>query len=512
MEQARRKKGQAVIAPPDLQQVSRFRALIVDLLGLDFEESKFGNLARILHNRILAQNTEYGQYLSWLEGVRPADEIAILARDLTVTETYFLRNIDQFKAFAEIALPNRALANSNGQRIQVLSAGCASGEEPYSLAIAAHEYASFFANDISITALDVNPAMLQKARRAHYTSWSLRECPDELKARWFKSEGDSFVLEDAIQRVVTFEARNLTQDTADFWRPAHFDVVFCRNVLMYFSGEQTRAAIARIGRAMKPGGYLFLGHAETLRGISNDFHLCHTHGTFYYQRKEHLAPTALPAFQVQSWRPEPTNGDTSWIASIQEASDRIHALVAPRSGTGDFAPGSAAPRPVADLHRALEYLHSEQFDQILAQIGDLPTEQAHDPDVLLLKAVSLSQSGALTAAEAVCHELLLCDELSAGAHYVLALCREGAGDLEGAIEHDQAAAYLDPEFAMPRFHLGLLARRRGDRHDAQQGLGEALTLLQKEDASRVLLFGGGFKREALIGLCRAEIAALGEPQ
>ena len=92
----------------------------------------------------------------------------------------------------------------------------------------------------------------------------------------------------------------------------------------------------------------------------------------------------------------------------------------------------------------------------------------------------------------------------------MALCREGAGDAEGAIEHDQAAIYLDPEFAMPRFHIGLLTRRRGDRQGAYRDLSEALILLQKEEASRVLLFGGGFKREALIGLCRAELAALGE--
>jgi len=501
-----------MIAPPDLREVERFRTLIVDLLGLDFDESKFGNLAKVLHNRALAHSADYGPYLDRLDHGRSIEEVGCLARELTVTETYFLRNIDQFKAFTDVALPNRVAANGNGQSIQVLSSGCASGEEPYSLAIAAHEYFPLLADNITITALDVNPAMLQKAFRARYTNWSLRECPTELKARWFKPEGDVFILDDAIRRRVKFEARNLTHEAVDFWRPARFDIVFCRNVLMYFSTEQTQAAIARIARALVPGGYLFLGHAETLRGISNDFHLCHTHGTFYYQRKEHLTqPYFTSALQpAPRWSPAPTAGDTSWIAAIQEASDRIHALVPPPAHLNAADPVAAVARPTADLHRALEFLHSEQFDQTLEQIGGLPTDQAADPDVLLLKAVSLSHSGALVAAEAVCRELLLRDEMSAGAHYVLALCREGAGDADGALEHDQAAAYLDPEFAMPRLHIGLLARRRGDREAAQQDLGEALTLLQKEDASRVLLFGGGFKREALIGLCRAELAALGE--
>ena len=128
---------------------------------------------------------------------------------------------------------------------------------------------------------------------------------------------------------------------------------------------------------------------------------------------------------------------------------------------------------------------------------------------MLLKAVSLSLGGALAAAEAVCEELLTCDELNAGAHYVQALCREGLGDLSGATEHDQTAAYLDPRFAMPRLHLGLLARRQNERDSARNHLEQALLLLHQEDAARILLFGGGFKCEALIALCNAELATLG---
>jgi chemotaxis protein methyltransferase CheR len=99
--------------------------------------------------------------------------------------------------------------------------------------------------------------------------------------------------------------------------------------------------------------------------------------------------------------------------------------------------------------------------------------------------------------------------MSAGAHYLLALCREGARDLKGAAEQDQIAAYLDPGFAMPRLHLGLMARREGQRENARRQLRQAYTLLHQEDASRLLLFGGGFSREMLVTLCREELAASG---
>ena len=505
-----------MMSEPELADVTRFRALVLDLLGLQFDDAKYNALAKVLHNRALALDMDYAPYLDRLANLRPFDEFASLARELTVTETYFLRNFDQFKAFIEVTLANRSATHSPGQRVDVLSAGCASGEEAYSLAIAVQEYLPSLAKDVTITAVDLNPSMLQRAARARYSNWSLRECPAELKKRWFKPDGDQYVLQDAIRRAVHFEARNLNEESAEFWRPNRFDVVFCRNVLMYFSSLQMQSAIARIARSLKHDGYLFLGHAETLRGISNDFHLCHTHGTFYYQRKEELTHAIpLPAESL-NWQPVTQESDTSWIAAIQQASERIHALMPAGDGDGEAAiiaaqppKAHAATRP-ANLDHALEALRSEQYAQSLQHLHDLAGEHAADPDVLLLKAISLSQSGALTDAETVCRELLQHDEMHAGAYYVLALCREGAGDTNGAVEHDQTAAYLDPEFAMPRFHLGLLQRRRGDRLAARRDLSEALTLLQKEDASRVLLFGGGFKRETLIGLCRAELLALGD--
>jgi chemotaxis protein methyltransferase CheR len=139
----------------------------------------------------------------------------------------------------------------------------------------------------------------------------------------------------------------------------------------------------------------------------------------------------------------------------------------------------------------------------------LPSQLARDPDVLLLRAVLLTHGGQLEIAVEACKEVLAIDDLSAGAHYLLALCREGAGDRQGAVDHDQVATYLDPAFAMPRLHLGLLAQRAGDREAARRELGHALTLLQREDASRLLLFGGGFGREALLALCRSELARAG---
>lgn len=502
-----------MIPLPLTDEVMLFRALIVERMGLHIDESRLGLLAEVLRNRAAAGNGSYAHYLERLAaGQHPADELQALARELTVTETFFLRSIDQFTAFTAIALPDRLAARAGGG-VRILSAGCASGEEPYSIAIAVREHLPAAAPRVAIDAVDLNPAMLDKAMRARYTNWSLRDVPAHVQARWFKADGNTFELDAAIRGAVRFEMRNLAQADAEFWRPARFDIVFCRNVLMYFSADQTRAAVARFAHALAPGGYLFLGHAETLRGVSNDFHLCHTHGTFYYQRKEG-EPEREPAvsWQLQHaepWQPVALAADTSWIDVIQQASERIQALADTPKRHRGTAPAAAALRLAPDLAHAFDYLHRERYDQVLEQIEGLSDEHACDPDVLLLKAVSQSHSGALEAAEATCRELLQHEELNAGAHYVLALCREAAQDVRGALEQDQVAVYLDPAFAMPRLHMGLLARRQGDAAAAARELRQALSLLQQEDASRILLFGGGFKREALLALCRAQLDACG---
>ena len=105
--------------------------------------------------------------------------------------------------------------------------------------------------------------------------------------------------------------------------------------------------------------------------------------------------------------------------------------------------------------------------------------------------------------------LLVLDEMNAGAHYLMAVCQEHTGDVLAAAEHDQTAIYLDPAFAMPHLHLGLLAKRLGDLATARRELSEALALLPREDASRILLFGGGFHREALTQYCQSQLRACG---
>jgi chemotaxis protein methyltransferase CheR len=502
------------IQPGDLE---RFRTAISARLGLYFDEGKCSFLAELLGRRFEASGQDPGAYLSRLETQRSSEELGSLARELTVPETYFFRNVDQYRALQEIVLPERLARQATDRRLRLLSLGCASGEEAYSLAMLVRDTLGDAPGDVSILAADVNPAMIAKARLGRFSAWALRETPERDRQRWFRVDGRDFVLDDALRASVRFEERNLVEDDPQFWQHGTYDVVFCRNVIMYFAPEQAQGLVDRIARALRPGGYLFLGHAETLRGLSTDFHLRHTHSTFYYQRKDGVGHGSLASSPVSASRSAPSvalaelaaDAET-WVDAIRRASERVAALTesrqAERVGHGSKA---ALGTPAWDLGLVLELLRKERFAEALAIVDALPPESSRDGDVLLLRAVLLAHGGQFTNAEDACRRLLEVDELSAGAHYLLALCREGTGDRAAATYHDQVAAYLDPGFAMPRLHLGLLARRAGEVVAARRELGHALVLLQREDVSRLLLFGGGFGREALVALCGAELLRCG---
>lgn len=502
--------------PVDFQpsHAERFRTAIRQHAGLQFDDAKLALLNEVLHRRLDQLACSSTSYLEKLEEEPDYAELGALAQELTVGETYFFRHNDQFRALAEVVLPQRMQAREWSRSLHLLSAGCASGEEAYSLAIVAEETVPDASWNVLIRAVDLNPAALAKAMRARYSAWALRETSPEVRSKWFRTDGRDLILNEKISAAVQFDRANLASDDPALWQPEFFDVIFCRNVLMYFSPEQMRAAIARMAESLAPGGYLFLGHAETLRGISEDFHLCHTHDTFYYKRRDHS-----PRRQRKSTRaiaaglsPVPAAVSpslalaTAWVDTIRQASERVVALL---PTGGPKRPPMQASANTWKLAPVFDLLRHERFAEALDHMRNRPADTDGDPDVMLVEAMLQVQGGQLAAAEETCQRLLSTDELNAGAHYVLALCHEHAGESARAIEHDRLAAHLDPTFAMPRLHCGLLARQSGDRESARRELAQALLLLKREDISRLLLFGGGFTRDALIALCQSAIADCG---
>lgn len=452
----------------------RFRNRLESLLGLVFPEGHQGLLNEVLHKR--AGRRPVSEYLGELEAGYDEEEIARLATEITVGETLFFRHAKQLQTLVQWALPERLKARQTVQRLSILSVGCSSGEEPYSLAMLLRHHFSLQDWKVQVLGVDVNRKALAAARRGSYSNWSVRETPDHLLKRWFHPKGGQFLLDKNILEFVQFEERNLNLSNSDLWLPGRWDVIFCRNMLMYFAPEKARQLVDHFARSLAEGGFLFLGPAENLRGISEKFSLFYRDESFYYQ----LCPEPAPA--PVTIAPSPTRRPVATTAH-------------PR------------PRPALNIDTIRGLLDSERYSQALELLESLPA----NPEVSLWKASVLVNSGKLEEAERICQTLLHQPQSEAGAHLLLGLCRRELGELGAARSYFEQAARLDGHLALARVYLGMLLRRLGLAGLARTHLRQALGLLEKESDQRFLLFGGGYRRSAWLALCQSELERCPKP-
>lgn len=493
-------------AGPGDADLLRFAELIEKHLGLQFDGPALKELRVILHERMRA--TRCARFDAYLQHVEAAGsmraEVRELARKLTIGETYFFRSPEQFTAFSEVAIP-ALMRTGRARHLQILSAGCSTGEEPYTLAITLRELGAAAPAEASILGVDLNPESIAKARLGRYSAWAMRATPADCVQRYFRYDRNQFVLDEAVRTMVRFEERNLAIEDHAFWPPGRFDVIFCRNMIMYLSARVLIAVVERFVRALKPDGFLFLGHAEPLRGVSQAFHVRHSKGAFYYVLRREEDPAPAPH--------EPAAGSILAALAIGARSANPSsgpAALAPEAAEAPLAQGSCAG-PRAGLGLGVALKEAERFDEALLALEALAPADRGDPDVLLLKASILLELGQVELAAQVCGALLAIDDLNASAHYVTALCHEQHGRRAAAVESYRVAVYSDRAFAMPHLRLGLLFRRAVDVRSARRELATAAVLFAHEDAARILLFGGGFSRSALIDLCAAELRLCEEP-
>jgi chemotaxis protein methyltransferase CheR len=246
------------------------RAAIAATTGLTFTPERSAALDDAVRQRMHA--TGERELATYRLRLSPRSAEAVeLGRLLTVHESYFFRNVEQLDA-ARAHLAAR-VGGSLAARPRVLSVGCSTGDEPYSLAMLLQEDPDLARTEIKIDALDLDGEVLAKARRASYSAWALRELPPRFRHRHFEQNGQRHLLGADIRAKVTFAQGNVLDADVRLFAPGTYDVVFCRNVLMYFTVEAARRAVATLAAALVPGGLLFLGHAETLRGLSTEFRL-----------------------------------------------------------------------------------------------------------------------------------------------------------------------------------------------------------------------------------------------
>lgn len=254
----------------------RFRDFFREACGLHFGDDCRFLLEKRLLRRI--QELELGSFAAYhlllRRDAKGDEELATIIDELTTNETYFFREQNQLRALVTEILPELLGARqaSGGSVVSIWSAGCSSGEEPYSIVMLASEAGFEPGRDFRVYASDISRRVLHKARRGLYRPASFRDTPPRLKSRYFTEKDGLFQISDEIKRHVVFTHLNLL-DRSKIGLLGTMDVILCRNVIIYFDLETKRRVIQTFEEKLRPGGYLLLGHSESLINLSNAFEL-----------------------------------------------------------------------------------------------------------------------------------------------------------------------------------------------------------------------------------------------
>jgi chemotaxis protein methyltransferase CheR len=279
------------------------RDFIRDYCGLYFDDSSKYLLERRLSRRVrLHQLNTFLDYYRFLTYDRRREaELVEVIDSLTTNETYFFREEAQLRAFKDEIIPE-FLRPGGKKSLRVWSAGCSTGEEPYTVGMILAEAGCLGETEIEIIGSDINQKVLTAARRGVYKRGSFRTIKEDMVRKYFKEESPgSFRISDEIKKLVTFSHLNLFDPyRLSFLR--EFDVIFCRNVMIYFDAESKKKLIKMFYDKLNPGGYLLLGHAESLLNVTTTFRLVHLRNDMVYQRPV-SAGEAMPIGDQAGTRP-----------------------------------------------------------------------------------------------------------------------------------------------------------------------------------------------------------------
>ena len=480
-------------------------------MGLHFPKERWTDLQRGVASAARDLGFEDAETcVRWLLSAAVSrGHIEILASRLTVGETYLFRDKGAFELLEHRVL--RDLINSRKQgskSLRIWSAGCASGEEPYSIAILLDRLIPDMEGwNISVLATDINPDFLRKAAKGEYTEWSFRNVPQWVRAKYFrKTKTGRFALFPLHKEMVTFSYHNLMSDLYPSLtnNTNAMDVILCRNVLMYFSPDVQKKVVGNLRRCLVDGGWLIVSPSELSCVLFSDFTAVSGSGVTIY-RKDAVCRVGE---QVSGVRDQAT----AFFPSISDARPQPPELPTADLPTAGLKtpisdrPLAPAPRDPLGEARSLyvQGCYPEAIEKILAS-PELPGD---DAKAMQLLARAFANQGKLAEALLWCEKAVALAKLDPGCHYLLAVALQEQGRTEEAAASLKRALYLDPNFVLAYFALGNLTRKQGKIKESKRYFKNAIDLLKIYDPDDVLAETEGITAGRLMEIIKS--AALSE--
>jgi chemotaxis protein methyltransferase CheR len=431
---------------------NRLKERLIASTGLAFYADRDALLTELIHARLRELRLRNcSAYLNLLaRGREGGDEMELFIGRLTVGETYFFRDQGQFDAIRDVILPDILERNQASKEVRIWSAGCSTGAEPYSLAILlARELAGRMDGwQIHIYASDLNRSYLAQAAEGKFRAWALRSISEEMKRDCFTQDGRVWTIHPRYKQWISFHQMNLvgSEFSAPLAEGIHFNLILCRNVMMYFTPKVNHHLVAQFHRSLDEGGWLLVGASECNLENYTAFRTVNTPEAKLYQK-------AAPA----GTEPEPPS------LRLENAT--------PMAAVG---PGIINAVDTPDMEGLREL--GEHADQ-----GDW--------------------QGAAEYAQ----RLLTQNRLHPATHFYQALIFENLGAPDASEQSLRHAIYLDRRFAMAHYHLGLALKRDGKFREASRSFDNVLKVLTGVPDDMILTAGRGVTAAALKELARMQL-------
>src|SRR3989338_4118160 len=409
-------------------------------------------------------------YRTFLAGRQASKEWEEFARAFTTGETFFFRDHGQFDLLRLRLLPELIARQRGSKTLRLWSAGCASGEEAYSLAMLVDMLLPGGCGwNILILGTDIDSVAIAKARRARYGKWSFRMIPPELQQRYFHLEGDEYVLDERIRRMVTFRISSRVGEPFPDSELYGMDLILCRNVFIYFDPTAVSAIAAKFAATLREGGYLLTAHTELIGHPVQELESrLFAEGVVYQRRVKESAPA--PAIRRVQVRGPSVLSPQAWEKVRAQAEKEPIPL--------------SQPNPAMGIPAGFPLLRSDHGETIVGRghapslarsAGDarnippppLAGEGWGEGALLLKEARAHADRAEYDQAEQMCHKILAAAPLVAAPYFLLAQLAQLKGNFEQAKEYLNKAIYLDSHFIAAHLELAALYERAGDTPRAQ---------------------------------------------
>lgn len=469
--------GRTLLSDTLLAGLSHF---VAARIGLHFPQQRWRDLER----GIIAATPELGQpdpesCARWLlSAPLTRIHVEILASNLTIGETYFFREKKSLSIFETQIVPELLRSRRSGTRhLRIWSAGCCTGEEPYSIAMLLDRLIPDPEKwNITLLATDINPRFLRKAAEGIYSEWSFRDTPEWVRRRHFKSLGDGRLeLSAHIRKKVTFSYLNLADDVypSVLNNTNAMDVIFCRNVLMYFTPERVKQVVRNFHHGLIDGGWLVVSPTETSTTASSLFSAVEFPGAVLYRKTGDAAP--VPVATGQS------------AAMAHPA--RLLEVSVPSVVVAKMPPVRKKQAPVpAPIGSSLRVPDDDESPSTMARI--------------------CANQGRLDEAIEWCEKAIAIDKMNPARHYLLAAIRQEQGQIDAAAKSLNRALYLDSGFVLAHFAFGNLRLSQGQRREAERHFTNVLDTLQAHSQDEILPESDGLTAGRLAEIVTSVLASL----